>query len=157
MCDMVRSGELWDLLMSFLYFPSDWFHRMKYPLAISDYLMKTYGEDLGVGYDIMCAFYTTLSQSSLGAKTVACQLRGIVPAFHGHAHNRECQIGWHPLYVEGVGLEDFEECEHTFAKSNNLASTTRMATPFHRQKQIDEHFFFHDLDKHANFGELSIC
>jgi hypothetical protein len=123
---------------------------MKYPLAVSDHLLETYGEDQALGYDIMCAFFKTLKR--IGAKTAALRLRGVVPAFHGHAHNRECQIGWHPLYVEGVGLEDFEECERTFAKSNNLASTTRLCSPFHRQQQIDEHFFFHDLDKHASSG-----
>ncbi|KAJ6552543.1 hypothetical protein B0H10DRAFT_2229907 [Mycena sp. CBHHK59/15] len=137
MCDMIRSGEL-----------------MKYPLAISNHIMDTYGEDYVLGYDIMCAFFKTLQHSSLGAKTVALRLRGVVPAFHGHAHNRECQIGWHPLYVEGVGLEDFEECERTFAKSNNLASITRLSSPFHRQQQIDEHFYFHDLDKHASSGNF---
>lgn len=130
---------------------------MKYPLAITNYLLDTYGPDGSFGYDIMCAFYKTLLQSSLGAKTVALRLRGIVPAFHGHAHNRECQIGWHPLYVEGVGLEDFEECERTFAQSNHLASGTRLSTPFHRQQQIDEHFLFHDLDKHASSGKLFKC
>ncbi|KAJ6493883.1 hypothetical protein DFH09DRAFT_1104346 [Mycena vulgaris] len=98
---------------------------------------------------VMCDMVQS-GEFSLGVKTVALRLRGIVPAFHGHVHNRECQIGWHPLYVDGVGLEDFEECERTFAKSNNLASTTHMSTPFHRQQQIDEHFFFHDLDKHAS-------
>jgi hypothetical protein len=128
---------------------------MKYPLAISNHLMDTYGEDYVIGYDIMCAFFKTLLHSSLGSKTIALRLRGVVPAFHGHAHNRECQIGWHPLYVEGVGLEDFEECERTFAQSNNLAAITRLSSPFHRQQQIDEHFYFHDLDKHASSGEMS--
>ncbi|KAJ7281719.1 hypothetical protein C8J57DRAFT_1056560 [Mycena rebaudengoi] len=137
MCDMIRSGEL-----------------IKYPLAVSDHLLETYGEDQALGYDIMCAFFKTLKRSSIGAKTAALRLRGVVPAFHGHAHNRECQIGWHPLYVEGVGLEDFEECERTFTKSNNLASTTCLCSPFHRQQQIDEHFFFHDLDKHASSGNF---
>ncbi|KAJ6595036.1 hypothetical protein DFH09DRAFT_1259083 [Mycena vulgaris] len=137
MCDMIRSGEL-----------------MKYPLSMCDHLMKTYGADLALGYDIWCAFVKTLTRSSLGARTAALRLRGVVPAFHGHAHNRECQIGWHPLYVEGMGLEDFEECERTFAKSNNLAATTRLCTPFHRQQAIDEHFFFHDLDKHASSGNF---
>jgi Kyakuja-Dileera-Zisupton transposase len=47
--------------------------------------------------------------------------------------------------MEGVRLEDFEECEHTFYKSNELASITRLATPFHCQQQIDEHFFFMTL------------
>ncbi|KAJ7236996.1 hypothetical protein C8J57DRAFT_1087944 [Mycena rebaudengoi] len=127
---------------------------MKYPLAITDHMLETYGGDQGLGYDIMCAFFTTLMCSSLGAKTVGLRLKGVVPAFHGHAHSRECQLGWHPLYVEGMGLEDFEECECTFAKSNHLASVTRMATPFHRQQQIDEHFYFHDLDKHASSGNF---
>lgn len=104
----------------------------------------------------MCVFYKTLLRSSLGQRVVALWLRGVVPAFHGHAHNWGCQIGWHPLYIEGVGLEDFEECEHTFCLSNNLVTVTRHATPFHRQQQIDEHFHFHDLDKHEASGELSL-
>ncbi|KAJ7506451.1 hypothetical protein B0H11DRAFT_1647109, partial [Mycena galericulata] len=126
----------------------------KYPLAIVAKLLDLYGSDIGVGYDIMCAFFKTLLRSSLGRKTVALRLRGIVPAFHGHAHNRTCQIGWHPMYVEGAGNEDFEECERTFSLSNNLASCTRLATPFHRQQQIDEHFDFHDMDKYAASGNF---
>ncbi|KAJ7734413.1 hypothetical protein B0H16DRAFT_1225125, partial [Mycena metata] len=127
MCDMIRSGEL-----------------MKYPLAMVKRLLDRYGKDIGLGYNIMCAFFKTLLRSSLGHRVVAMNLRGVVPAFHGHAHNRACQVGWHPLYVEGVGLEDFEECERTFAKSNHLASVTRLSTPFHRKQAINEHFCFHD-------------
>jgi hypothetical protein len=125
---------------------------MKYPLAMVKWILDQYGADIGLGYDIMCAFFKTLMRSSIGAKVTAMRLHGVVPAFHGHAHNRACQIGWHPLYVEGVGLEDFEECERTFSKSNHLASTTRLATVFHRRQQIDEHFQFHDQDKHAASG-----
>ncbi|KAJ6620183.1 hypothetical protein B0H10DRAFT_2360931 [Mycena sp. CBHHK59/15] len=135
MCDMIRSGEL-----------------MKYPLAMVKFLLDHYGADIGLGYDIMCAFFKTLRRSSLGSDVTAMRLQGVVPAFHGHAHNRACQIDWHPLYVDGVGLEDFEECERTFALSNHLASSTRLATTFHRQQQIDEHFHFHDQDKHASSG-----
>lgn len=101
-------------------------------------------------------FVKTLTNSSLGARMVALHLGGVVPAFHGHAHNRSCQVHWHPRYTEGVGLEDFEECEHTFYKSNKLASITQLATPFHRHQQIDEHFFSHDLDKHAAAGMCHI-
>ncbi|KAJ7440713.1 hypothetical protein B0H11DRAFT_1750555, partial [Mycena galericulata] len=57
-------------------------------------------------------------------------------------------------HVEGAGNEDFEECERTFSLSNNLASSTRMATPFHRQQQIDEHFDFHDMDKYVASGNF---
>ncbi|KAF8205106.1 hypothetical protein BJ912DRAFT_1018326 [Pholiota molesta] len=125
MCDMIRSGEL-----------------MKYPIAIIDRLLAQYGSDICMGYDIMCAFIKTLSRSVLGPKVAAFRLHGVVPSFHGHAHNRGCQLHWHPMYTEGVGLEDFEECERTFAKSNELASVTRLALPYHRAQHIDEHFAF---------------
>ncbi|KAJ7733222.1 hypothetical protein DFH07DRAFT_723123, partial [Mycena maculata] len=137
MCDMMRSGEL-----------------MKYPLAMIKRLLDRYGKDIGLGYDIMCAFFKTLLHSSLGSRVVAMRLRGVVPAFHGHAHNRACEVGWHPLYVEGVGLEDFEECERTFSQSNQLARITRLCQRFHRQQALDEHFDFHDLDKHASSGNF---
>ncbi|KAF8164965.1 hypothetical protein B0H34DRAFT_687229 [Crassisporium funariophilum] len=136
-CDMIRSGEL-----------------MKYPLAIVDRLIEQYGSDICLGYDIMCAFVKTLSRSVLGPKKVAFRLHGVVPSFHGHAHNRSCQLHWHPMYTEGVGLEDFEECERTFGKSNELASVTRLASPYHRVQHIDEHFMFHDQDKHAASGNF---
>ncbi|KAJ6614643.1 hypothetical protein B0H10DRAFT_1802889 [Mycena sp. CBHHK59/15] len=140
MCDMIRNSPPLS--------------RMKYPLAMVRFLLDNYGADIGLGYDIMCAFWKTLRRSSLGADVTVMRLQGVVPAFHGHAHNRACQIGWHPLYVEGVGLEDFEECERTFSLSNHLASSTRLATVFHRQQQIDEHFQFHDQDKHASSGNF---
>jgi hypothetical protein len=127
---------------------------MKYPIAIIDRLLAQYGSDICMGYDIMCAFIKTLSRSVLGPKVAAFRLHGVVPSFHGHAHNRGCQLHWHPMYTEGVGLEDFEECERTFAKSNELASVTRLALPYHRAQHIDEHFAFHDQDKHAASGKL---
>jgi len=154
-CDMIRSGELlviYRIVES--YTNSRMSSRMKYPLAIVNRLFDTYGADICLGYDIMCAFFKTLSRSSLGSKTIAFQLHGVVRSFHGHAHNRGCQLRWHPMYTEGVGLEDFEECERTFCKSNELASVTRLASPYHRHQHIDEHFRFHDEDKHASSGRL---
>ncbi|PPQ90574.1 hypothetical protein CVT25_007130, partial [Psilocybe cyanescens] len=117
-------------------------------------LLEDFGPDICLVYNIMCAFVTTLKRSCFGKKMVALNLSGIVPALHGHAHNRFCQIHWHPLYVDGAGTEDFEECEHTFSCSNELASVTRLATPYHHQQHIDEHFHFHDFDKHAASGNF---
>ncbi|KAK7039291.1 hypothetical protein VNI00_010196 [Paramarasmius palmivorus] len=92
-CDMRRSGEL-----------------MKYPLAIVNQLMEDFSADLCVAYDIMCAFFKTMLRSPrLRAKVKEMRLKGVVPAFHGHAHNRKCQLSWHPMYYLGVGMEDFEE------------------------------------------------
>ncbi|KAJ7331575.1 hypothetical protein DFH08DRAFT_814884 [Mycena albidolilacea] len=93
-------------------------HLMKYPLTIVARLLELHGSDIALGYDII----------SLGRDVVRLRLRGVVPAWHEHAHNRSCQLGWHPMYMEGVGLEDFEECERTFSLSNHLASCTRLAT-----------------------------
>ncbi|KAF8336202.1 hypothetical protein F5887DRAFT_1247567 [Amanita rubescens] len=136
-CDMIRSGEL-----------------MKYPLAITDHLIDTYGPRIALGYDIMCAFNVTLARSSIGVKARDAGLVGVVPSFHGYAHNRGCQLGWHPLYTDGVGLEDFEECERTFSKSNELATVTRFATPYHRHQEINEFIFHHDIDKHVNSADF---
>jgi hypothetical protein len=138
---------------------------MKYPLAIIDRMLRELVGKLGIGYDIMCAFWKTLLRSRLGNQVIKSGVRGVVPAFHGHAHNRKCQVSkspscdffddgmmacqvrWHPQYTVGVGLEDFETCERTFSASNALAGATRLATPFHRRQEILEHFNFQDEDK----------
>ncbi|PPQ92117.1 LOW QUALITY PROTEIN: hypothetical protein CVT25_007973 [Psilocybe cyanescens] len=113
---------------------------MKYPLAIVNQLFQDFGSDICLAYDIMCAFVTTLKNSNLGSKMVALNLSGIMP------------IRWHPVYIDGMGMEYFEECECTLACSNELASVTRLSTPYHQQQHIDKHFHFHDFDKHAASG-----
>ena len=130
---------------------------MKYPLAILNRLLDVYGFDIGGAYDIACGFGKIVQWSSLGKKAAEFRYQGIVPAFHGHAHNRGCQVNWHPMYMEGTGLEDFEECERTFSKSNELAPCTRLATAFHRHQKIEQHFAFHDVDKHAESGKRQPC
>ncbi|KIY51406.1 hypothetical protein FISHEDRAFT_16436, partial [Fistulina hepatica ATCC 64428] len=127
---------------------------MKYPIAITNYLIDTYGNNIGLGYDIMCAFMKTLSRSSIADKVRSSRLVGVVPAFHGHAHSRSCQVHWHPMYVDGTGLEDFEENERFFGGSNELATGTRTCTAFHRRQQIEEYINFHDEDKYATCGNF---
>jgi len=125
---------------------------MKYPLAHIEKLLDDHGPEVRVGYDIFCAFHTTLKNSSLGQRVASMKLTGVVPAFHGHAHCRKCQLRWHPLFVDGSGLEDHEECERCFSVSNHLASTTRLSTVYHRRMRIEEHFDYHDEDKHLRSG-----
>ncbi|KAF8873102.1 hypothetical protein BD779DRAFT_1452217 [Infundibulicybe gibba] len=137
MCDMICSGEL-----------------MKYPLSIVQKMFKHYSSDIALGYDIACAFSKSLERSPLAPDAQHHRLQGIVPAFHSYVHNRGCQVDWHPIYTEGVGLEDFEECERTFSKSNGLAAGTRLVTPFHRHQLIEEHFIFHSDDKYAGSGKF---
>ncbi|KAI6023100.1 hypothetical protein BKA83DRAFT_4493227 [Pisolithus microcarpus] len=125
--DMVQSGE-----------------RAKYPLAVVSKLMTAFSDGLGGGYDIGCRFQTTLARSTLGPQAQVLNHTCLVGAFHGHAHRRLCQLSHLTLYVEGLGLEDLETCEHTFSKSNMLASTVRYATAFHRQQAINAYFQHND-------------
>ena len=123
--------------------------RAKYPLAHTARIMQFYGTDLAIGYDIACSFATTVKNSSLASCAHNLRLRFVVPAFHGYAHNRRCQLSWHPLYLKGFGIEDLKVCERVFKGSNVLAGITCHATHFHRQQAIDMYFHQHDEDKYA--------
>ncbi|KII93196.1 hypothetical protein PLICRDRAFT_383096 [Plicaturopsis crispa FD-325 SS-3] len=125
--DMVRSGEL-----------------AKYPLAITEKLLDAFGDRLGGGYDIGCKFKTTLNNSSLGARARLLHHTSLVGAFHGHAHQRLCQLSHLATYVKGLGLEDLEGCERAFSQSNALAPAIRYASVFHRQQAIATYFEHHD-------------
>ncbi|KAF7367045.1 hypothetical protein MSAN_00963700 [Mycena sanguinolenta] len=138
--DMIRSGEL-----------------AKYPLAVVDALLEAFGLNIGGGYDIGCHFGTTIQNSELGDRARNNNFRSLVGSFHGHAHNRLCQLSFLATYVKGMGLEDLEGCERYFSRSNGLAKSVRYASKFHRQqdittfmKQID------DLETYANLSKF-IC
>ncbi|KDQ06606.1 hypothetical protein BOTBODRAFT_121240, partial [Botryobasidium botryosum FD-172 SS1] len=100
----------------------------KYPLAITDTVLRKCKCRVCLGYDIACAFCATLRNSSLGQAVKEQGLRCLVGAFHGYAHNRACQLEFHPRNIEGCGYEDFEGCERVFSASNHLAPSTRHAS-----------------------------
>ncbi|KAJ7748091.1 hypothetical protein B0H16DRAFT_1663553 [Mycena metata] len=128
--DMVKSGEL-----------------AKYGFAVTAHLIRTLGK-LGLGYDIGCKFAEMVRLHPALAKVAADNdFKALVGAFHGHAHNRRCQLCNLTTYVHGVGLEDLEGCEKFFSKSNALAATTRYATVFHRQQTITSYL------KHADTAD----
>jgi Kyakuja-Dileera-Zisupton transposase len=122
-------------------------------LAIIDRLLKVYGKDLGIGYDIACSFLTTVAKSSISPATREQALQLVVPAFHGYAHNCACQLDHHPSYVVGFGLEDFEGCERIFSSSNFLARLTRHATHFHQHQSIDMRFSQWDENKYVELSK----
>ncbi|KAJ7818940.1 hypothetical protein B0H13DRAFT_2378621 [Mycena leptocephala] len=117
--DMVKSGEL-----------------AKYGFAITAHFLLVLRE-LGLGYDIGCKFGKMVRMHpALAQLANDNNFKALVGSFHGHAHNRRCQLTNLSTYVRGMGLEDLEGCESFFSKSNALASTTRYATAFHRQQTI---------------------
>ncbi|KAG1870917.1 hypothetical protein F4604DRAFT_1881226 [Suillus subluteus] len=134
-CDMVRSGEL-----------------MKYPLVTIHWLMEVYQRPFVYGYDIKCMFEKIISRSSLSSTVHQLGVDGVVNGFHGHAHNRLCQVQHHCKYKVRAGKEDFETCERMFSESNGVAPEIRNASEFHRHQVLDEHFRFSKLDKYASLS-----
>ncbi|KAJ7885489.1 hypothetical protein B0H14DRAFT_3082271 [Mycena olivaceomarginata] len=140
LADMVRSGEL-----------------AKYLLAIVDALLDAFGPNIGGGYDIGCSFGKTINKSPLGKKAQTNSFRCLVGSFHGHAHNRLCQLSFLATYVPGMGLEDLEGCERFFSKSNALARSTRYASIFHRRQTITTYLAHTDVyDTYANLSTFLV-
>jgi hypothetical protein len=125
--------------------------RAKYGLAVVERLLKTFGSGLSVGYDIGCRFGTTIMKSALSLLAKELNYKSLIGTFHGHAHNRLCQLSHLATYVNGLGIEDLEGCEHYFSKSNALASSTRYSTSFHCHQKIMEYMRETDtFDTYAN-------
>ena len=125
----------------------------KYLLAIIEVLLEAFGVNIGGGYDIGCKIRTTLNRSELGPRARALNYKALVGSFHGHAHNRLCQLSFLATYVKGMGLEDLEGCERFFSKSNALASSLCYASIFHCQQKIIE--FMKHMDNMETFQNLS--
>ncbi|KAJ7120518.1 hypothetical protein C8R43DRAFT_959950 [Mycena crocata] len=138
LADMVRSGEL-----------------AKYPLAVVKELLDAFGMNLGAGYDVGCHFGATVANSDLGDLARDNNLKCLVGSFHGHAHNRLCQLKFLATYVEGMGLEDLEGCERFFSRSNGLAKSCRYASRFHRQQEITTYVkHFDSTETYANLSKF---
>ena len=100
-------------------------------------MIETLGEDLLVGYDIGCGFEGTVSRTSLGPAVKAKNLKFCVNAFHRYTHCYPCQLRYYPNVISGMGLEDLETFERMFSASNQLVSTIRYASPYHRRLFIE--------------------
>ncbi|KIK20324.1 hypothetical protein PISMIDRAFT_13075 [Pisolithus microcarpus 441] len=97
------------------------------------------------------ALMTTPASSILGERARSLNYTSLVNAFHGHAHNRLCQLDNLMTYVEGLRLEDLEGCEQAFSKSNALAPSTCYASIFHRRQAITCYFEHNDeMEVYAN-------
>ncbi|KAI0684178.1 hypothetical protein BC835DRAFT_1409208 [Cytidiella melzeri] len=133
--DMVKSGEL-----------------AKYPLATVAKVLENIGQDTLGGYDIGCAFLSTVQRSSLGPTFQEKNGHFCVCAFHGYSHCHTCQMQFHPNNLAGAGLEDLETMERIFSASNQLASVTRYASPYRRRLFMEAYFRQWDEDKTLNIG-----
>lgn len=97
-----------------------------------------------MGYDVGCGFSTTVANSPLGEKAKELRFTSLVGAFHGHAHGRLCQLCYLATYKPDIGIEHLEQCEPWFSESNELASSTRHMSVFHRRQAIARYCYHHD-------------
>ena len=117
-----------------------------------------HGSDQAIESDIGCSLSATLAASSIAQMARAVNMQLVVNAFHGHAHNRMCQLQHHPLYLPGTGLEVFETCECVFSSSNATAALIHHASHFHYVQYLELHFSQWDADKYAELSTLlSFC
>jgi hypothetical protein len=128
-------------------------YSSKYSLATVEALLEAFGPDIGGGYDIGCKFGITLARSPLGRRAIHLRYKALIGSFHGHAHNRLCQLRYLATYVKGLGLEDLEGGERFFSKSNALAASIRHASVFHRKQKIIE--FTKHMDQNETYQNLS--
>lgn len=129
-------------------------YSAKYGLATINNILDTFGPDQAVGYDIGCVHKITVAASSISEKARDLRLQVAVDAFHGHAHNRLCQLCNHPLFLKGFGLEDLATCERIFAGTNPATRLIRHASHFHWLQFLDLQMDQWDKDKYL---ELSKC
>ncbi|KAG1753439.1 hypothetical protein EDB19DRAFT_1903100 [Suillus lakei] len=110
----------------------------KYPLATINKLLDVFGHNQAISTDIGCSLAKTVAASSIHAKAADHRLLLAVNAFHGHAHNRKCQLQHHPLYLG----------------SNAAASLIRHASHFHYVQYLDLHFDQWDTDKYLELSHF---
>jgi hypothetical protein len=116
-------------------------------------LLDAFGPKIGGRYDIGCKFGITLAHSPLGHRAKAFKYQALVGSFHGHAHNRLCQLRFLATYIKGMGLEDLEGGERYFSKSNALTGSIRHASVFHHKQKIVE--FAKHMDQNETYQNLS--
>jgi hypothetical protein len=154
LADMIKSGELYVPRLILLCRSPTRCFRAKYPLAVVEELLDAFGMKLGIGYDVGCHFGATVASSELGNEAREKQLKCLVGSFHGHAHNRLCQLQFLATYVEGMGLEDLEGCERFFSRSNGLTKSCHYASRFHRQQEITTYAkHFDSFEMYANLSK----
>ncbi|KAG2090928.1 hypothetical protein BD769DRAFT_1631985 [Suillus cothurnatus] len=120
----------------------------KYGLAAMNWLLEVCGQDQGLGHDIGCSLHKTIAASSIGNLATKLNLIVAVNAFHGYAHNCQCQLHHHPLYLQGFG--HFLHDNYVQALSI-IEEHTRLLDEFMTQKSITNDDFVRWQQEESDF------
>ncbi|ESK83837.1 hypothetical protein Moror_13520 [Moniliophthora roreri MCA 2997] len=74
----------------------------------------------GFSYNLGCRAERTVAKSLLFSLAERQKLLMLIGILHRHAHQRLCQLAFLLVYVIGAGIENLEQCECYFSKSNAL-------------------------------------
>ncbi|KAG1811154.1 uncharacterized protein BJ212DRAFT_1223160, partial [Suillus subaureus] len=99
-------------------------------------LLDVCGMDQAIGHNIACSSHKTIATSSIGVKAAGLNLQVVLQN--------------HPLYLNGLGLEDLETCECIFTSSNSAAILIQHASYFHWMQFLDLHFDQWDMDQYSD-------
>ena len=86
-------------------------------------------------YDIACQFSTSLKRLS---PELFSKIRLSLNAFHAYSHELNCQLGWSPRRLEGLGLSDGEGNERDWAAKRHLVSVGRCTGSLNRITLIEQ-------------------
>ncbi|KAG2107636.1 uncharacterized protein F5147DRAFT_577590, partial [Suillus discolor] len=109
-------------------------------LAIVNRLLNVCSVDQAIRYDIACSFCKTIATSSIGAKVAELNLQNVINTFHGFSHDCHYQLQNHPLYLNGLRLEDLKTYEYIFTSLNSVVVLIRHVSYFHWMQFLDLHF-----------------
>ena len=129
-------------------------HSAKYGLATLNKILDVFGSDQAVGYDISCVHKVTVAASSISEKAQDLHLQIAIDAFHGHVHNRLCQLSNHPLFLKGFGLEDLATCKRIFSGTNLVTPLIQHALHFHWLQFLDLQMDQWDKDKYHELSKF---
>ena len=132
-------------------------NRFKYPLAITNKMLITFGKDQGGGYDTGCQFKMTLNNSSIGPLTCSLNYTSLVDTFHGDAHQCLCQLSHLATYQKGLGIEDLGMCECAFSQLNTMGMVMQGMSVLHWHQEIDGYFQYIDnMETYQNLSKSTL-
>ncbi|EJU03205.1 hypothetical protein DACRYDRAFT_50173, partial [Dacryopinax primogenitus] len=124
----------------------------KYSLVCLKKILSMLGQDLAMGYDIGCNHSKTITNSTLDPMAHSQALQVFVGAFHGYAHNWQCQLQYHPQFITSAGLKVFETNKWIFSKQNLTALLFWHASEYHRHVTLHCFWVRWDEDQQAGLG-----
>lgn len=88
-------------------------------------------------YDIACTFHSHVNRNNTPLNQLKDKFKFAVSVFHAYGHTPQCQIKYHPRYMDDLGLTDGECLERLWSNLRYFIPITRYMRPNHRLDVLD--------------------